>query len=74
MFVEGQSSVKNELIKRYPSKDFFYIDEEEDEEEQEEDRQNDTHSSGLTFTENVIIIDNVIGAREGVSEEDPPAL
>lgn len=46
MFVEGQESVKRELVKRFPSKDFSWIDdilleEKEDEDEHEEERIDD---------------------------------
>lgn len=78
MLFEGQDSVKKELIKRYPLKDFSWINDilpkEEEEEEQVEERQNSNHSFDSTLTEDVIIVENVIGAQEGVSEEDPPAL
>lgn len=60
MFVEGQDSVKKELVKRFSSENFAWIDdilpeEEEGEDEQEEERIDDIDR---VPAENVIDIGN----------------
>lgn len=80
MFVEGQNSVKKELIKRFSMEDFSQIDmlpeEGEDEGQEEERQENETNPSDSASSENNIIVidDNITGAWEEHTKENPPNL
>lgn len=77
MFIEGQDSIKKELAKRFPTKDFVQIDNIFHEEE-EEDKQEEVHIKGnLTdgvSTENIDIDENVTEAREEETEDISPPI
>lgn len=77
MFIEGQDSVKKEMIKHFSTEDFAWIDdiflEEEGEYEQEEERIEDIDR---VFVENAIGVENmnVTETREEETANIPPPL
>lgn len=79
MFVEGQDSIKKEVVKKFPSKNFTWIDdiflEEGDEGEQEEEGQAKENPTSRVSVDNVIDIENndVVETREK-GFEDLPAM
>lgn len=80
MLIEGQNSVKKELVKRFPSEDFTYIDDifpeqEGHEDEQEEERQSKDNPIDQVSIDNVVDVENtdVMETREEESE-DPPLM
>lgn len=81
IFVQGQDSVKRELAKRFPAKDFSWIDDifsdEKDVEENEngQDKERTIEDNSPDPASIVIAIDESIAeAREEATDDVPPAL
>lgn len=78
MFVEGQDSVKKELVKRFPIEDFSWIDDifpkEEEEDEQEERQSGDNPSTQASIDGVTEINKNKIEGREKATEDVSSAM
>lgn len=75
MFIEGQDSIKKELVKHFPIENFAWIDDNflEEEEDEQEEEQTEDNTTDQVSTENTIDIENinVIEAREEETEDVP---
>lgn len=82
IFVKGQDLIKNELVKRFPTEDFTWINDsfakEDEDEDENEDGQNDerpTEDNPSNPAFNIIVVDkSVIEAWEEAINYVPPAL
>lgn len=74
MFVQGQDSVMKELIRRFPTYDFFWINDifsdEEDKNEEGEEQAEDNPTNRVFM--DIVIENNIIETQEEEYEDVPP--